>query len=123
NGREALVDGPRAEASFNQPSDLTFGLGHLFVADAEASAIRAISLAGEPRVTTLVGQGLFEFGDVDGAGEVVRLQHPTGIAFGDGTIYVADSYNHKVKRLDPASGEVRTLIGSGQPGEGDGPFA
>ena len=43
-GSEALVDGPIAEAAFNQPSDLSVGLGHLFVADSEASAIRAISI-------------------------------------------------------------------------------
>jgi DNA-binding beta-propeller fold protein YncE len=122
NGREALVDGPRARASFNQPSDLALGMGHLFVADAEASAVRAVSFAGEPRVSTLVGQGLFEFGDRDGRGAEVRLQHPVGIAFDRGLVYVADSYNHKVKTLDPTTGEVRTLIGTGEPGLADGPF-
>lgn len=131
SGAEALVDGPRGEAAFNQPSDLAYALGHLFVADAEASAIRAISLDGDMRVFTLVGQGLFEFGDVDGKGEMVRLQHPTGLAVAlpDGTgegqpplLYLADSYNHKIKTLDPTSGEVRTLAGSGVPGLMDGPF-
>jgi sugar lactone lactonase YvrE len=127
-GAEALVDGNRAEAAFNQPSDLAFTLGHLFVADAEASAVRAISLENEMRVFTLVGQGLFEFGDVDGKGAMVRLQHPTGLAValpenGDGLLYLADSYNHKVKTLDPTTGQVQTLAGSGVPGWTDGPFA
>ncbi len=49
NGREALVDGTAVEASFNQPSDLSLGMGHLFVADSEASAIRAISLGEKPK--------------------------------------------------------------------------
>lgn len=123
NGAEALVDGPRDEASFNQPSDLALALGHLFVADAEASAVRAISLGEAPQVFTLVGQGLFEFGDIDGAGSAVRLQHPTGIAAADGLIYLADSYNHKIKTLDPRTGQVQSLIGTGQPGHGDGEFA
>jgi DNA-binding beta-propeller fold protein YncE len=123
NGAEALVDGPRYEASFNQPSDLALDLGHLFVADAEASAIRAVSLNEEPQVMTLVGQGLFEFGDIDGVGSEVRLQHPTGIAASDDLIYIADSYNHKIKILDPATGQVETLIGTGQPGIVDGDFA
>ncbi len=123
NGREALVDGPRATASFNQPSDLAMGMGYLFVADAEASAIRAISLDANPQVLTLVGIGLFEFGDVDGVGREVRLQHPTGIAFANRTIYIADSYNHKIKRLDPTTGRVETLIGSGEAGDADGAFA
>jgi hypothetical protein len=132
-GAEALVDGPRAEAAFNQPSDLVLALGHLFVADAEASAIRAISLENEMQVFTLVGQGLFEFGDVDGKGAMVRLQHPTGLAKASADsgldersrrlIYLTDSYNHKVKTLDPTTGDVQSLIGSGEPGWTDGPFA
>ena len=128
NGREALVDGTLAEASFNQPSDLTLAMNHLLVADAEASAVRAISLGEDVRVFTLVGQGLFEFGDIDGNGAEVRLQHPTGITFYDGlevavpTIYIADTYNHKIKSLDPSVGTVRTLIGVGLPGRKDGSF-
>lgn len=123
SGAEALIDGPRQAAAFNQPSDLALAMGHLFVADAEAGAIRAISLEEEMRVFTLVGQGLFEFGDVDGRGAEVRLQHPTGLAADDALLYIADSYNHKIKTLDPATGEVRTLLGSGQPGWVDGLFA
>lgn len=123
NGREALVDGTLAEASFNQPSDLALGMGHLIVADAEASAIRAISLGDEPKVFTLVGQGLFEFGDQDGTGETVRLQHPAGLAYHEGIIYITDTYNHKIKALDPSTGEVRTLAGNGAAGYVDGSFA
>lgn len=122
-GAEVLVDGPRAQAAFNQPSDLALAMNHLFVADAEASAIRAISLNDDPQVMTLVGQGLFEFGDVDGKGAAVRLQHPTGLAAADQLLYVADSYNHKLKTLDPTTGEVRTLSGSGVPGLVDGDAA
>lgn len=123
NGAEALVDGPRAEASFNQPSDLSLAMDHLFVADAEASAVRVISLAADPQVFTLVGQGLFDFGDVDGQGATVRLQHPTGLAADDRLLYIADSYNHKIKTLDPRTGETKTLIGTGDPGLVDGTFA
>lgn len=123
DGREALVDGPTDRASFNQPSDLALGMGHLFIADSEASAIRVISLDTEPRVMTLIGQGLFEFGDVDGVGGEVRLQHPTGLAFADGMVYIADSYNHKIKRLDPTTGHVETLVGTGQPGLAGGSFS
>jgi sugar lactone lactonase YvrE len=128
SGREALVDGSLTEASFNQPSDLALLMNHLIVADAEASAVRAIALTGDPRVFTLVGRGLFEFGDQDGAGVDVRLQHPTGLAASEGdqdeppTIYIADTYNHKIKSLDPTSGQVETLIGDGQSGSQDGSF-
>jgi sugar lactone lactonase YvrE len=122
NGREALVDGELSQASFNQPSGLALGWGHLFVADAEASAIRAIALGAEAKVFTLVGEGLFEFGDVDGEGTQVRLQHATGIAFYEGSLYLADTYNNKIKRLDPMTSRVQTLIGSGEPGNADGDF-
>ncbi len=121
-GAEALVDGPRAEAAFNQPSDLVLEAGHLFVADAEAGAIRAVTLDDQPRVMTIVGQGLFEFGDVDGFGAEVRLQHPTGLASDGRLLYIADSYNHKIKTLDPNNREVHTLIGSGTAGAADGSF-
>lgn len=119
-GAEALVDGPRGEAAFNQPSDLAFAMQHLFVADAEAGAIRAISLSDEPQVMTLVGQGLFEFGDVDGVGQAVRLQHPTGLAAGNDLVYIADTYNHKIKTLDPTTGTVQTIAGNGEAGQDDG---
>jgi DNA-binding beta-propeller fold protein YncE len=124
-GAEALVDGPRHQAAFNQPSDLALVLGHVIVADAEASAIRAVSLTGDPQVMTLVGQGLFTWGDTDGTGSEVRLQHPAGLAAQgpqQPIVYVADSYNHKVKLLDVTSGQVQTLIGTGAPGHQDGDF-
>lgn len=71
---------------------------------------------------TLVGRGLFDYGDVDGVGQAVRLQHPAAVAYADGLVYLADSYNHKVKTLDPTTGEVRTLIGTGKAGCADGAF-
>jgi sugar lactone lactonase YvrE len=123
-GREALEDGPRLAASLNQPSGLATDGARLFVADSEASAVRVVELGPDGRVRTIVGEGLFEFGDRDGVGpHAVRLQHPLGVAWHDGLLYVADTYNHKVKRLDPATGECRTLLGTGEPGHRDGPAA
>ncbi len=123
SGSEALHDAPRAEAAFNQPSDLVLHMGHLFVADAEASAIRLITLDENSHVGTLVGQGLFDWGDVDGIGNAVRLQHPTGLCAQSGMLYIADSFNHKIKTLDPRTGEVKTLIGDGNSGNADGMFS
>jgi len=123
SGAEALVDGTLGECGFNQPSDITEGFGHLIVADPEASAVRAISLGEQARTITLVGQGLFDFGDQDGIGDQVLLQHPTGVACGSETIYIADTYNHKIKTLDPRTGEVQTMLGSGVAGMADGEFA
>jgi DNA-binding beta-propeller fold protein YncE len=122
NGSEALVDGPVAKSSFNQPSDLAFGMGHLFVADPEASAIRAIALSEPAQTVTLVGQGLFEFGDQDGTTAEALLQHPLGLDFSAGALYLVDTYNNKIKLLDPVGGKVQTLAGDGQPGWKDGSF-
>ncbi len=109
-GREGLLDGAKAEAWFAQSSGLTILNGHLYVADSEVSAVRDIDLESGV-VTTLVGEDLFVFGDQDGEAEVVRLQHPLGITGHGGTLFVADSYNNKVKRLDPERRAVATWLG------------
>ena len=90
------------------------------MADSEASAIRQVDLAAQATVSTIVGVGLFEFGDVDGAGPGVRLQHPLGLAYQDGILYIADTYNDKIKRLDLATGAVTSWLGNGTAGWQDG---
>jgi thiol-disulfide isomerase/thioredoxin len=111
SGREDIADGGPAEACFAQPSGLATDGKNLYVADSEASAIRAIALEGEPRVRTMVGKGLFEFGDTDGQGDQVRLQHPLGVAYWAGQLFVADTYNNKIKKLDPSNGACKTFAG------------
>jgi thiol-disulfide isomerase/thioredoxin len=119
SGREARKDGPLLEAGFAQPSGITTDGNLLYTADSEANIIRAIDL-NQGRVRTLVGGDLFEFGDEDGHGDGVRLQHPLGIlAVGD-KILIADTYNHKIKELDPKGRNVKTLLGTGRPGQADG---
>jgi DNA-binding beta-propeller fold protein YncE len=120
NAREALIDGPLTEASMNQPSGLTGADDVLYVADSEASAVREVDLR-RGVIRTIVGEGLFEFGDLDGIGAAaVRLQHPLGVVAHAGVIYIADTYNHKIKRLDPSTAECRTLLGDGIAGRRDG---
>ncbi|HLL75861.1 MAG TPA: thioredoxin-like domain-containing protein [Pyrinomonadaceae bacterium] len=72
------------------------------------------------QVVTLAGGDLFEFGDADGTGDAVRLQHPLGVVIADGAVFIADTYNHKIKRLDPSRGAVKTFAGTGKPGQADG---
>jgi hypothetical protein len=119
-GREGLLDGPAAEAWFAQSSGLALAGGRLYVADSEVSAIRDIELRSNV-VTTIVGEDLFVFGDQDGEGEAVRLQHPLGITARDGVLFIADSYNHKIKRVEPRRRAVTTWLGSGSAGRADGP--
>lgn len=124
SGREKRLDGELSDAGFAQPSGLAFDGKTLYVADSEANIIRAINLnATKGEVRTLVGGDLFDFGDVDGKGDDVRLQHPLGLAFVDGKILIADTYNHKIKELDPQEGTVRTILGTGKAGQMDGAHA
>lgn len=120
SGQEARLDGTIESAAFAQPSGLAVDANVLYVADAESNIIRAIDLPPANRVRTLAGGDLFEFGDTDGKGDQVRLQHPLGVATHRGRLVIADTYNHKIKMLDPATGHVRTLAGTGQPGHRDG---
>jgi hypothetical protein len=129
NGREDIVDGPLLPqrpyelgfASLAQPSELTSDGKSLFVADSEGSTVRAVPLDANGQAETLVGLTgtLFDFGDVDGTGRDVRLQHPLGVAWADGTVYVADTYNNKIKAIDLDQRTCVTIAGSGRAGKED----
>lgn len=108
---EGLVDGPAAEAWFAQPSGLAATGDRLWVADSETSALRYLEREGEEyAVRTAVGTGLFDFGHRDGDAAQALLQHPLGVtALPDGSVAVCDTYNHALRRFDPATGEVSTL--------------
>ncbi len=115
-GAEDIVDGTRKTGCFAQPSGLATDGKTLWVADSEVSAVRAVSMDEPGEVKTLVGRGLFKFGDVDGEADMVRLQHALGLAFHDGKLYVADTYNSKIKLLDPVKRTCVTFLGGEPPG-------
>ncbi|MET7933369.1 NHL domain-containing thioredoxin family protein [Streptomyces sp. NPDC005322] len=108
---EGLVDGPADQAWFAQPSGLAATGDRLWIADSETSAVRCAEREGEGFVVrTAVGTGLFDFGHRDGAAGQALLQHPLGVtALPDGSVAIADTYNHALRRFDPATGEVSTL--------------
>jgi DNA-binding beta-propeller fold protein YncE len=119
-GREALDDGTLERCALAQPSGLSLADGRLYFADSESSAVRVADIPAD-RVETIVGQGLFDFGDRDGLGRDVLLQHDLGVAYHDGWVYVADTYNNKIKAVDPATKLTRTFLGTGDAGLHDGP--
>ncbi len=114
-GSEGLKDGSREEAEFAQPSGLSVHDGVLYDVDPESSSVRAITLpAGE--VKTLVGRGLFDFGMKDGSAGRALLQHAEGIAWNAGNLYIADTFNNALRKLDLGSGRVETVApGLGRP--------
>jgi thiol-disulfide isomerase/thioredoxin len=105
---EGLVDGPLIDAWFAQTSGLAVDGERIWLADSETSSLRVVERGA---VTTVVGQGLFDFGHVDGPGETALLQHPLGVTrLPDGSVAVSDTYNGAVRRYDPSTGEVTTLL-------------
>lgn len=133
NGREDIVDGPllpdvpysQGFASFAQPSGLASDGKWLYVADSEGSSIRAVPFDRKQEVKTVVGTSelpygrLFRFGDRDGKRGNALLQHALGIVHENGKLFVADTYNNKIKVVDAETGETRTLAGTGKPGNSD----
>lgn len=120
SGAETLRDGALNAAALAQPSGITTDGRVLYFADSETSSIRTADLSGAAGVDTLVGRGLFVFGDRDGIGEDVRLQHPLGVDYHHGKVFIADTYNNRIKLLLPQRRQVITMLGSGEGGRADG---
>lgn len=115
SGQEDKRDGFAQEATLAQPSGLTTDGHYIYVTDSESSSVRRFD-PHNSEVQTLIGRGLYEFGDIDGGFEYARLQHPQGIAFSNGFLLIADTFNHKIKRLNLKDKLVETLLGDGQSG-------
>jgi thiol-disulfide isomerase/thioredoxin len=104
---ESLRDGPIPDVWMAQPSGLSVGGDRLWIADSETSALRWVA---DGEMHTAVGQGLFDFGHVDGPAAQSLLQHPLGVAaLPDGSVLIADTYNGAVRRYDPSSQTVSTV--------------
>ncbi|MEN8112821.1 MAG: thioredoxin-like domain-containing protein [Actinomycetota bacterium] len=120
---ESTKNGPLLDAALAQPSGLALGPdGILYFADSESSSIRSAEVGVPGGVTALVAGGdanLFSFGDEDGVGNEARLQHPLGITVHGDRLIIADTYNSKIKAVDPLTGETTTLYG-GEHGWRDG---
>jgi thiol-disulfide isomerase/thioredoxin len=108
-GAESMIDGRFEEATFSQPSGLALTGNELWIADSETSSVRVLDFHRRT-VRTLVGVGLFDFGDEDGPPAMARMQHCLGVTLMGSTPIVADTYNHKLKQIDPRTGDVLTLF-------------
>ncbi|CAG9768784.1 unnamed protein product [Ceutorhynchus assimilis] len=117
-------------AAFAQPSGLALFPKNkeIYIADSESSSIRRLSLV-DGKVTHVVGgdrnpNNLFAFGDQDGTLYEAKLQHALGVAAApdDKTLYVADTYNHKLKKVDIAENTINTLQFSNNLDATDGDF-
>lgn len=110
-GGEDIRDGDNQTALLAQPMGIVASDDRVYFADSESNGIRWAETAEEGTVGTIVGIGLFDFGDVDGSGDDVRLQHPQGLAVHpNGGLLVADSYNDCIKHVDPNSRTSTTWV-------------
>lgn len=113
-GQEGLEDGARGDAQFAQPSGMSAHGDILYDTDPESSSVRAIALP-DGKVSTLIGHGLFDFGMRDGNANHAQLQHAEGIAWNAGSLYIADTFNNALRKLDLSThqvGTVAALLGS-----------
>ena len=110
SGREGIVDGVSRNACFAQPSALTLMDDTLFVADAKSSAVRAMDLRTR-KVSTLVGRSLCDCGDNDGHAADARMQFPLDIHADPRhkQLWVADTYNNKIKRIQTKNNLVSSV--------------
>ncbi len=120
NGAESIDDGTYPNNSLSQPSGLATHGGKLYFVDAETSSLRVLE---NGKITTLIGSGLFDFGFRDGKRGTALMQHAIGVHADDSGVYIADSYNHSIRRYDPASGMLTTYAGHGVRGNADGAAA
>ncbi len=122
-GGEDIKDGTRLEALLAQPYGLAVQGNNVFFVDSETSSVRVAKLGQGGRVVTLVGTGLFDFGDSEGIGKEAKLQHVQGVAVGIDELFIADTYNHRIKRLSLATLRVTNIAGTGKRGSADGTLA
>ena len=122
-GREDILDDVLANAALAQPSGITTDGKVLYHVDSEGSAVRRVTPGAKGEVETVIGphdfargRSLFEFGDIDGSGAKVRLQHPLDVLYHQGQLFVADTYNHKIKQVDLKTRKATTWLGTGQRG-------
>ena len=124
-GAEGLDDGFRLAATLSQPSGLAADSSVLYFTDPEASAVRQVSFGLDGQLETLVGEHLFVWGDEVGSFDATLLQHAIGIEYvpgaqGEGLLYLADTYNHRIKVLDLGAMTSSLVVGDGIAGLRDG---
>ncbi len=114
-----------AAAQLDLPSALAFDRAqNLYFADARTHVVRRIDRA-TTAIATVAGNGRQGYSGDLGLATLAAIDSPSGIALDSaGNLYLADTHNHRVRRVDAATGIITTATGSGQPGfSGDGTAA
>lgn len=113
-GVMGFSDGEVSMAKLSQPSGMALGpAGQLYFSDSQSSTIRVLEKGA---IRTLVGGEMDDFGYSDDRRKGILFQYPMGICMVDDQVYIADAYNHDIRKLNPLRKRTETVAGSARPG-------
>lgn len=118
DGSEGFKDGKALESSLSQTSDMSVLKNKLYFIDAGGSSLRVLDKNG--KVETLIGDGKGGSGHKNGSKKDALMQHPLALMADNTGIYIADSFNHKLRKYSLESGKIKDLAGQSQRGNGVG---
>jgi streptogramin lyase len=110
--------GPAVKAELNEPYEVRFDRdGNLFFVERLNHLVRRVD-AKTGAISTVAGDGKAGFGGDGGPAVQAQMREPHSLAFGpDGSLYVCDIGNHRIRRIDPEKGTIETFAGTGQRGK------
>lgn len=121
-GQVGSKDGTGQEATFNGPTAMTLWGEYLYITDTDNHTIRRVDKNNGSTITIAGSAG--KSGSADGIHSAARFYYPLGIATDGKYLFVADTYNHTIRVLDPGTGEVFTIAGkAGTANYKDGPLS
>ena len=106
--------GPATEAALNMPHEIQFdGEGHLYIVERDSHVVRRVD-AETGVISTVAGTGEAGFSGDGGPAVEAMLRRPHSIAFDpEGRLLICDIGNHRIRRVDPATGLIETWAGTG----------
>ena len=105
--------GPAAQAALNEPTGLAVNDHFLYIADQSNNRVRRVDLATGV-ISTVAGDGAAAYSGDHVPATEASLAGPSGVALGaDGVLYIADTFNSRIRSVDPATGRINTVAGDG----------
>jgi hypothetical protein len=114
--------GPATSAGLNGPESVAVDAsGNLFIADASGNRVREV-IAATGTIITVAGTGSYGYSGDNGPATAAMLYEPTAVAVdGSGNLFIADTYNDRIREVVQATGNIITIAGTGSAGySGDG---
>ncbi|MCB1178474.1 MAG: hypothetical protein KDK36_12890, partial [Leptospiraceae bacterium] len=109
NGEKNIKDGDPLFSSLAQPTGIVSKDKDLYFLDSDGNSLRRAETEYSGKIETLIGKSLFDYGDSDGSYNGTKLQFPMGIFLKEEKLYIADSFNNKIKEVDLTAKKVTSL--------------